>query len=155
MTYCNWSIDVKGYYTDEKGNFTAIVPVWSSYSRYSNQRPVNHLKITGVVVRFSELHKCENADWHPGNPISQEKWIQVRLRWCKWSGADYEVSVKELSNLSYQDYWLYFVPAQQIVPLHESQPIKYKSQDRELEEGKIFEEAWAFRGAAAIANSYY
>ncbi|BDA71770.1 hypothetical protein CAL7716_059360 [Calothrix sp. PCC 7716] len=87
MTYCNWSIDVKGYYTDEKGNFTAIVPLWSSYSRYSNQRPVNHLKITGVVVRFSELHKCENADWHPGNPISQEKWIQVRLRWCKWSGA--------------------------------------------------------------------
>jgi hypothetical protein len=146
-------------------NFTAIVPIWSAYSKSYNLRPINHVRLTGVAIKALDYHSMDYAVWHPDNCFSTEKWIEVRLYWCKWTMNQYDQLVivsrhylngylnREGYAANHPDH-RFLVPAEQLQPLAAEELI-YKSKEREEEEGKIYVQAWTEAHSNAIASSYY
>lgn len=140
-------LEIKGYFCDESNNFTAIIPMWSGYSRYYKLRPINHIKITGVAVRIESFGNVD-APWHPDNCYS-EKWIEVILKWCHWKFNEYEqYIIGKCHDLTYPNYlkicnapmWKYYVKATELQKI--AGDVNYKSIDRENEEAEYYMEAW-------------
>ena len=142
-----WVLEIKGYYCDENNNFTAIIPMWSGYSRYYKLRPVNHIKIIGVAVRIEDFGNVD-APWHPDNCYSI-KWSEVVLKRCNWKLDKYEqYIIDKCQELTYPSYlksckarmWKYYVQATELQKI--AGDITYKSKDRENEEAEHYIEAW-------------
>lgn len=139
-----WTIECKGFYA-QNDKFTAIVPIWSKHSEAYRLYPANHIKITGIGIRNIDFDSEYNrlADWHPDNPFSQQKWIEINLRWCKWKwNQRREYMLSESHDIGYPTLYegrqykryRYFVPAIQLQPLNEYSEVVYKSNDRKKSE---------------------
>lgn len=156
-----WSVDIKGFHREFKSKatdtFVAIVPIWSSYSKHYDLKPINHVRLTGVAVRALDFPCMEGREWHPDNCFSREKWIELHLYWCKWSLDECERLVIQSRHFLNGDERVghrFFVPAQQLQQLA-ADDLVYKSKDRQEEEFKEYAEAWANMNSTAIINSYY
>ena len=138
-------IDLRGYAHLENTHhsnyfeFVGIVPIYSDWGRGQGDRPINHLKLTGYGVSTYDFHYCELAPWHPENPFSDEKFIEVYLHDCQ---PKFEQDIDgEKKKVEYRRRigWLgdddfattrFFVPAHQLRPLHYTQLSVYRSLDR-------------------------
>lgn len=158
------SIDVKRFHhVEDSKKFIAIVPVWSGYARHFKQKPINHIKLEGISAHKVNLDRYISQEWHPDNPYSKEKWIEVYLYHCYWKNTeDKEHVLISRTRIGWYDQIplhssLYFVPASQIREFYQKtgESLVYKSKDREKEEAREYEQAWAEAHSNAIANSYY
>lgn len=133
-----WELNVKSFKCEETGdNFVAIVPVFAEYKH--NNRPINHIRITGVCVSLWMYHNDNGlSKWHPENPFSLEKWIEVDLYLCKWKSKQEEYAITERTRIGWfgenTPALKFFVSAIQLQPLHWTVTPKYRSTDREMEE---------------------
>jgi len=125
-----WNIDIKGYKHHDTGDgFVAIAPIWDECTRQHKEYPINHVRLNGVAVQYVDDRPL--ARWHPDNPMSEEKWIEVSLFFCKYKFDKHGLYLEvERRRLSPQMSWRYFVPAKQLIPLHWVQEKVYRSQDR-------------------------
>lgn len=76
---------IKGFHQADDGKFKAIVPLWNYEAATSGEKPVDHKVITGIAVRAINFHQLTHTKWHPDNPYSDEKWIELELLLCRWS----------------------------------------------------------------------
>ncbi|HEY9610531.1 hypothetical protein [Allocoleopsis sp.] len=111
--------------------FQAIVPIFSM----PNDRPINYVRINGIGVPEINFDWCEDCDWHPES-LSQEKWLQVYLRLCRWEwkGNQYIISnERSLSKYSSEqrNHSRFFVPVNEVIRLNNT---THRSPDREREE---------------------
>lgn len=98
-----WCLECKGYCTNND-TFTAIIPVWSDYSKRCYMNPVNHIRATGVIVENAYFDHNFNKEWHPDNPFSEEKWIECSIILCKWIWNERgEYVIESVSNPDLKD----------------------------------------------------
>lgn len=129
-----WHVDIKGYFCRENKTFVAIAPVFD-VEFVGKDRPINHVKLEGVVCSATDYDSLEMKEWHPDNPFS-EKWIEIHPHLCKWeikeSEFNLEVNLLERTQCGVDGdrvVWRFFVPAEQLAPLHWTQR-PYRSQER-------------------------
>jgi len=158
------NIDVKRFHTPNGTSFIAIAPIWSEYATYHKQKPINQIKLEGVTVRELDLARFTHCNWHPDNPFSEEKWMEVRLYQCKWElNANKEYSL--ISRTPIGQYGtrhitdtLFFVSARQVRAIYGGSPdgeLMYKSNDRAEFEAREYVKAWAEAQSSAVSRSYH
>jgi hypothetical protein len=158
-------IDIKRFHIpQEEGNkFIAIAPIWSGYAEHFKQKPINQIIFEGIYVRWIDLDRHTRQNWHPDNPFSNEKWIEVHLYSCVWKlNEEREYVLTSRTRMGWYGTQgtscLYFVPAVELRKLYQSAPdggLVYKSSDRAGVEGRKCVQFWAEAHSNAIANSYY
>lgn len=129
------SIDAKRFFCDQQSNkFYSIVPIFDNYLK--NEKPINHIKIQGLYVPIANSND-ELAEWHPDNPFSSQKYIECHIHICKWivnTHKEYVLDHRYRTGWHGQECWTrFFVPAEQLKPLHWTVDKEYRSKDRELE----------------------